>query len=66
MQTHHIAHIQQVRKMLNLSGVAQRQFAFDIIEEHIHTQGFGKNAELRTDMAVTNNPELFATRFIRA
>ncbi|MOA47854.1 hypothetical protein D3C78_1705280 [compost metagenome] len=52
--------------MLNLSGIAQRQFVFDIVEEHIHTQGFGKNTELRTDVAVTNDPELFATRFIRA
>lgn len=58
MQTHHIAHIQQVRKMLYLSGVAQRQFVFNIIKVNIHSQRFSQNAQLRTNMTVADDTQL--------
>ncbi|MNE80753.1 hypothetical protein D3C80_1773530 [compost metagenome] len=52
--------------MLHLGRVAQRQFVFDIVEEDIHAEGFGQNTQLRTDMAVADNPQLFTARFERA
>lgn len=58
MQTHHIAHIQQVRKMLYLSGVAQRQFVFNIIKVNIHSQRFSQNAQLSTNMTVADDTQL--------
>ncbi|SAE31445.1 Uncharacterised protein [Enterobacter hormaechei] len=52
--------------MLHLRRVTQRQFVFDIVEKHVHAKGFRQNTELRTDVAVTNNPEFFTTRFVGA
>ena len=49
--------------MLYLSGVAQRQFVFNIIEEDMHPQRFRQNAELGADVAVTDNPQFLAARF---
>ncbi|SAJ27361.1 Uncharacterised protein [Enterobacter cloacae] len=66
VQADHVAHIQQIREMLHLRRVTQRQLAFDIVEKHVHAEGFRQNTELRTDVAVTDNPELFTTRFERA
>ena len=63
MQTDHIAHIQQVGEVLDLGSVAQRQFAFDIIEIDVHPQRFSQNTQLRTDVPVTDDPQFFATRF---
>jgi len=49
--------------MLYLSGVAERQFVFNIIEEDVHSQRFRQNAKLGTDVAVTDDAQLFTTRF---
>ena len=38
--------------------------AFDIVEKHVHAQRFRQNTELRTDVAVADNPQFFTTRFI--
>ncbi|CCJ86052.1 hypothetical protein BN133_2429 [Cronobacter dublinensis 582] len=52
--------------MLYLRGVTERQLAFDIIEKDVHAQRFRQDAELGADMAVADNPQLFAACFIRA
>ncbi len=52
--------------MLNLRGVTQRQFAFNIVEKHMHPQRLSKNAKLGPDMTIANNTELFTARFKRA
>ena len=52
--------------MLYLGGVTQREFVFNIIEIDVHPQRFRQNAQLGTNVAVTNNPQFFATRFKRA
>ncbi len=44
--------------MLYLSGVAERQFVFNIIEEDVHSQRFRQNAKLGTDVAVTDDAQL--------
>ena len=49
--------------MLHLGGVTKRKFTFNIIEIDVHPQRFGQNAQLRADMAVADNTELFAARF---
>ncbi|MNS40218.1 hypothetical protein D3C72_725250 [compost metagenome] len=66
MQTHHIAHVEQIGQMLNLGRIPQRQFVFDIVEKDVHPERFRQNTELRTDMAVADDPQLFTTRFKRA
>ncbi len=49
--------------MLHLGRIAQWQFAFDIVEEDVHTKAFRQHAQLHTDMAIANDTELFTTRF---
>lgn len=44
--------------MLYLSGVAQRQFVFNIIKVNIHSQRFSQNAQLRTNMTVADDTQL--------
>ncbi|CNU09849.1 Uncharacterised protein [Salmonella enterica subsp. enterica serovar Bovismorbificans] len=66
VQTDHIAHIQQFRQVLHLSCITERQFIFNIIEIDMHPQRFRQNAQLRSDMAVTDNAKLFTARFERS
>ncbi len=52
--------------MLNLGGITQRQLVFDIVEKDVHPQRFRQNAQLRADVAITDNAQFFTTRFERA
>ncbi len=58
-----IGHAQQVGQAGDLGRVAQRQLGQGVIEEHLHAQAFGQDRQLRTDRAVTDDPQLLATDF---
>ena len=48
------------------AGVAERQFHFDVVEHHLHAQGFGQHADLGADVAVADDAQRFAARFAGA
>ncbi len=66
MQRDDIAHSQQLAELVNLSGIAQRQFILDIVKIDVHAQAFRQHAKLHTDVAIADDAELFAARFIGA
>src|SRR2546430_10572507 len=44
----------------HLAGVTKRQFRFHVIEDHLHSQRFGEQSDLRTDVSVADDPEDFS------
>lgn len=58
VQRHHVAHIEQIGQMAHLLRVAQRQLVLDIVEEHLHAQPFGQNAQLGANVAVADDAQL--------
>ena len=46
--------------------VPQRQFGFDIEIDDLHSEGFGKQAHLSSDVAVTGDSQHLAAGFVRS
>ncbi len=64
VQAHHVAHVQQVREMLHLRRVTQRQLAFNIVEVNVHPQRLRQDPQLGTDVAVADDTQFFTTGFV--
>ena len=64
VQADHVGLGQQLLKIRQLAGIAQRQLADDIVELYLHAQALGDDTQLHADIAVADDAQALAANFI--
>ena len=63
VQGDHVGGFEQRLERWHGPGIAQRQLGFDVVEQHLHSQRFRQQPDLRADVAIADDAEAFAAHF---